>query len=177
MKYPVTVVSGGSRLTHPFLSREFSRYQNLKKRKKLFAVKKPASTGSTCQFPHFLTLTCEISPFLTKINNPSSKPETERMRISLCYFFSILDHKGLSVIAVSASNLTFFTCCNPASRHTIGSLCANNLVKWPDYLTMDSTPKFKATISDYIFSVWCLPLSIYSIFIFMFPSSSTLVFC
>ena len=43
-------------------------------------------------------------------------------------FFSILDHKGLSVIAVSASNLTFM-CCNPASRHTVGSLCANNLVK------------------------------------------------
>ena len=26
-----------------------------------------------------------------------------------------------------------------------------------DYLTMDSTAKFKATISHYIFSVWCLP--------------------
>ena len=75
--------------------------------------------------PPFFDLTSEISPFLTKINNPSSTPETERMRISLCYFFSILDHEGLSVIAVSAS----FMCCNPASRHTIGSLCANNLVK------------------------------------------------
>ena len=32
-------------------------------------------------------------------------------------------------IAVSASNLTSFMCCNPASRHTVGSLCANNLVK------------------------------------------------
>ena len=45
-----------------------------------------------------------------------------------------------------------------------------------DYLTMDSTAKFKATISDYILSVWCLPLSIYCIFIFMFPSSNALVF-
>ena len=45
-----------------------------------------------------------------------------------------------------------------------------------DYLTMDSTVKFKATISDYIFSVWCLPLSIYCIFIFMFPTSSALAF-
>ena len=126
--------------------------------------------------PPFFDLTSELSPFLTKINNPSSKPETERMRISLCYFFSILDHKGLSVIAVSASNLTTFMCCNPASRHTVGSLCANNFVKLPDYLTMDSTAKFKTTISDYIFSVSCLPLSIYCIFIFMFPSSSALVF-
>ena len=126
--------------------------------------------------PPFFDLTSELSPFLTKINNPSSKPETERMRISLCYFVSILDHKGLSVIAVSASNLTTFMCCNPASRHTVGSLCANNFVKWPDYLTMDSTAKFKTTISDYIFSVSCLPLSIYCIFIFMFPSSSALVF-
>ena len=29
-----------------------------------------------------------------------------------------------------------------------------------DYLTMNSTAKFKATISDYIFLVWGLPLSI-----------------
>ena len=33
-----------------------------------------------------------------------------------------------------------------------------------DYLTLDSTAKFKATVSDYIFSVWCLPLSIYCIY-------------
>ena len=44
-----------------------------------------------------------------------------------------------------------------------------------DYLTMDSTAKVKATISDFIFSGWCLPLSIYCIFIFIFPSRSTLV--
>ena len=126
--------------------------------------------------PPLFDLTSEISPFLIKINNPSSKPGTERIGISLCYFFSILDHKGLSVTAVSASNLTSFMCCNPAGRHTVGSLCANNLVKWPDCLTMDSPAKFKATTSDYILSVSCLPLSIYCIFIFMFPSSSALVF-
>ena len=43
-----------------------------------------------------------------------------------------------------------------------------------DYSTMDSTAKFKATISDYILSVWCLPLSIYFFLIFIFPNSSTL---
>ena len=39
-----------------------------------------------------------------------------------------------------------------------------------DYLTLDSTANFKATVSDYIFSVWCLPLSIsvYSFFDFFF---------
>ena len=61
-----------------------------------------------------------------------------------------------------------------ASGRELSIIDCNNLPS--DYLTLDSTAKFKATISDYIFSVWCLPLSIYCIFIFMFPSSSALVF-
>ena len=45
------------------------------------------------------------------------------------------------------------------------SFWPRTIIDWnslpPDYLTLDSPAKFKATISDYIFSVRCLPFSIY----------------
>ena len=44
------------------------------------------------------------------------------------------------------------------------SVWPRTIIDWnslpSDYLTMNSTAKFKATISDYIFLVWGLPLSI-----------------
>ena len=50
------------------------------------------------------------------------------------------------------------------------SFWPRTIIDWnslsPEYLTLNSTPKCKATVSDYIFSVWCLPLSIYCIFYF-----------
>ena len=67
-----------------------------------------------------------------------------------------------SSLKTRASHPLKFTPLQPSCDTYKYSFWPRTIIDWnslpSDYLTMDSCAKFKATISDYIFSVLCLPL-------------------
>ena len=83
--------------------------------------------------------------------------------ISPCY----VHHQ--SSLKTRASHPLKFIPLQPSCDTHKYSFWPRTIIDWnsllSDYLTMDLTAKFKATISDFIYSVWCLPLAIYCIFI------------
>ena len=111
-----------------------------------------------CRAAHFITRTytrgdgCVINA-LKQLSWPTLKKRRQIARLTLMYKSSVFSKNHLIHYLIHW-NLSHFS--HPVTR-TNTAFQLRTITDWnslpPDYLTLDSTAKFKASISDYIFPV------------------------